>query len=120
VLRRGDAGLKDGCAHVSIVLGSAVSQVRPHFLRFAKTLHFISFCWGFKKIGIISRFCFLHMFSILTMGRGTHWVFTSACWEADWCDREKSIWSVTTGPDVLGMWLGLILTRVRAPPEEQT
>ena len=31
--------LKDGCAHVSSVLGSAVSQVRPHFPRFAKTLH---------------------------------------------------------------------------------
>ena len=39
MLRRGDAGLKDGCAHVSSVLGSAVSQVRPHFPRFAKTLH---------------------------------------------------------------------------------
>jgi len=37
----GDAGLKDGCMHVSSVLGSAVSQVRPHFLRFAKTLHFL-------------------------------------------------------------------------------
>ena len=39
LLRRGDAGLKDGCAHVSSVLGSAVSQVHPHFPRFAKTLH---------------------------------------------------------------------------------
>jgi len=39
VLRRGNAGLKDNCAHVSSVLGSAVSQVRPHFPRFAKTLH---------------------------------------------------------------------------------
>jgi len=51
--------------------------------------------------------------------RGTLWVFGSACWKADRCDREKSIWSVTTGPDFLGVWLGLILTRVLAPPEEQ-
>ena len=51
--------------------------------------------------------------------RGTHWVFGSACWEADRCDREKSIWSVTTGTDLLGVCLGLIFTRVRAPPEEQ-
>jgi len=34
VLRLGDAGWKDGCAHVSRVFGSAVSQVRPHFPRF--------------------------------------------------------------------------------------
>jgi len=46
-------------------------------------------------------------------------VFASACLEADRCDLEKSIWSVTTGPDLLGVWLGLILTHVRAPPEEQ-
>jgi len=51
--------------------------------------------------------------------RGTHWVFGSACWEADRCDREQSIWTVTIGPDLLGVCLGLILTRVRAPPEEQ-
>jgi len=50
--------------------------------------------------------------------RGTHGVFASACWEADRCDREKSIWIVTTGPDLLGVCLDLILTRVRAPPEE--
>jgi len=47
--------------------------------------------------------------------RGTHWVFGSACWEADRCDREKSIWNVTTGPDLLDVCLVLILTRVRAP-----
>ena len=47
------------------------------------------------------------------------WIWRSACWEADRCDREKSIWSVTTGPDFLGVCLGLILTRVPAPPEEQ-
>jgi len=28
MLRRGEAGLKDGCAQVSSVLGSALSQVR--------------------------------------------------------------------------------------------
>jgi len=43
----------------------------------------------------------------------------SACWETDHCDREKSIRSVPTGPDFLGVCLGLILTRVRAAPEEQ-
>ena len=43
VLRRDDAGLKDGCAHVSSVLCSAVSQVRPHFPRFAETLHYSVF-----------------------------------------------------------------------------
>ena len=43
----------------------------------------------------------------------------SACCEADQRDREKSIRSVTTGPDFLGVCLGLILTRVHAPPEEQ-
>jgi len=33
--------------------------------------------------------------------RDTHGVSASACWETDRCDREKSIWSVTTGPDLL-------------------
>ena len=51
--------------------------------------------------------------------RGAHGVFSSACWEADRCDREESIGSVTTGPDLIGVLLGLILTRARAPPEEQ-
>jgi len=51
--------------------------------------------------------------------RVTHGVFASACWEANACDREKSIWSVTTWLDLLGVCLGLILTRVCAPPEEQ-
>ena len=58
--------------------------------------------------------CIVH-----TSRRGTHGVFASACWEVDRCDREKSIWSVTTGPDLIGLRHGLILTRVRAPPEEQ-
>jgi len=30
--------------------------------------------------------------------RSVHGVFASAYWEDDWCDREKSIGSVTTGP----------------------
>jgi len=41
-----------------------------------------------------------------TSRRGTHGVFGSAYW----CDREKSIWSVTTWPNVLGVRLGLIMT----------
>jgi len=35
--------------------------------------------------------------------RSLHGVFASACWEADRCDWEKIIWSVTTGPDLIGV-----------------
>jgi len=38
LLRRGDAGRKDGCVHVSSVLGSAPSQVRPRSPLFAKLI----------------------------------------------------------------------------------
>jgi len=47
-----------------------------------------------------------------------HRVFASVCWEDDCFNRGKSIGSVTTGLDLECVWLGLILTRVRAPPEE--
>ena len=60
------------------------------------------------------RFCPKLMEPRLThIRRDTHGVFASACWEDDRWDRDKSIWSVTTGPDLPGVWFGLILTRVR-------
>ena len=45
-------------------------------------------------------------------------VLRASAWEGDQCDRGKSIGSVTTGPDLIGVWLGLILTRSSAPREE--
>jgi len=46
---------------VSSVLGSAVSQVRPHFLRFAKTLHLIYVShasWQFSSVQFNSHLFF--------------------------------------------------------------
>ena len=72
-------------------------------------------CQSFQKIPAVV----LSVKKFRCHNQDPHGVFASACWKADRCDREKSIWSVTTGPDLLGVWLGLILTRVRAPPEEK-